>query len=107
MKKFDNVDELNLHILKKVSGLHPKDLDLVFLEGGFARGNPSKWSDIDYTACVANKISHPKFLFEFVEINGVKRISSVFFYETSKDILIPRENIEDEHYLWIKDMMLS
>lgn len=105
--KYSDINKLNQYVKKKVGTVHPHDLDVLFLEGGFARGSATRWSDIDYTACVSDKITHPKFLFEFVNLAGTKRVLSVFFYQTEKEILIPKQEMGDDHYLWIKDMMAN
>lgn len=101
---FNSIEELNQEVISICKQQHPDDLELIFMEGSFVYGTPTKLSDVDYTATVSKPFKHSKFLFKLLEVDGVLRLVSVYFF-TKEEYHLSPELIEDEDYLWNKGMM--
>ena len=99
-----NIRAVNNYVTNIVKKLHPKPEPLIFLGGSFSYGKPSPYSDIDYTVVIKEKFDHSIFKFELVKLNKIVRLLSIYFYYID-DILMPKENLGVEEYLWHKDMM--
>lgn len=99
-----NYKDLDKWVIREVKKLHEKDYGFVFLSGSLIRGGFGQLSDIDYTACVHEKLTHPRFIFRIVEIDGCLRPVSIFFY-TISELDIPQSEVDEEYYLWVKGMM--
>lgn len=102
--QFETIQDLHNYTITVCQQLHPEDLDLLFISGSIARGTATAYSDVDYTACVAETYSHPAFKFFVAEIAGTPRIVSIYFYHTP-NLAITQDQMDEEHYLWEKNMM--
>lgn len=104
--QMNNLKKLNKKTLDFIKELHPNDFDFAFISGSIVRGGFSKFSDIDYTACVSEKFEHPRFNFKVIQYEGRPRVVSIYFYLTN-ELLRKEEEIDEEYWLWEKQMMLN
>lgn len=99
------IEQIHSEIVDKVLSLHSKDtVEMVFLSGSAVKGNFTEYSDIDYTACISEAIQHPRFYFTLLDHDGAPRVVSIFFYE-SVELLRSTEQVDDEFFLWEKEML--
>lgn len=98
------LENINQTAIRRVTSLHAKTTDFIFLSGSFVKGNFSPLSDLDYTACINEPINHPRFYFTVIDHEGTLRMMSIYFYERH-ELMKPIEDIDDAYYLWEKDMM--
>lgn len=100
-KTFTNIADVDSYVIDKIQSLHSNSQTFFFLGGSFARKSETKLSDIDYTACINDKIEHPRFYFEIINVGSVIRLLSIYFYSYD-EVLIDNSKVDDEVYLWMK-----